>query len=163
MKRVNLLLPAIVLLALTGCQTAPVVVSEPIKTFTTSPECIEFTLQAEDETIVGFRPVYFEVNSDKSYSKLDTHMTCIADYLAFHSDKEIDVQGFTDDKGTVKYNKALAQRRADGLVEYLLSLGTSNEQLVSSTKVIEDRGVKLSRSERSKIRRVNFAVASKTL
>ncbi|GGP73070.1 OmpA family protein [Shewanella ulleungensis] len=162
MKHVNLSLSAIVLLALTGCQSAPVVVSEPVKTFSISPECIEYTLQTDDEMVIGFRPVYFELNSDKSYSKLDTHMNCIADYLANHSDKELNVQGFTDDKGTVKYNKALAQRRADGLVDYLTSIGISSAQLVSSTKVIEDKGVKLSSSERSKIRRVNFSVSDKS-
>ncbi|MGP1831643.1 OmpA family protein [Shewanella frigidimarina] len=162
MKRVNLSLPVIALLTLAGCQSAPVVVSEPIKTFSISPECIEYTLQADNEMIIGFTPVYFEVNSDKSYSKLDTHMSCVATYLANNSDKELNVQGFTDDKGTVKYNKALAQRRADGLVEFLISLGTSNDQLISTTKVIEDNGVKLTSSERSKTRRVNFSITNKS-
>ena len=64
MKRVNLSLPVIALLTLAGCQSAPVVVSEPIKTFSISPECIEYTLQTDNEMIIGFTPVYFEVNSD---------------------------------------------------------------------------------------------------
>jgi peptidoglycan-associated lipoprotein len=89
-------------------------------------------------------------------------MSCVATYLAKNSDKELNVQGFTDDKGTVKYNKALAQRRADGLVEFLRSLGTSNDQLISTTKVIEDNGVKLTSSERSKTRRVNFSITNKS-
>ncbi|MBB1316771.1 OmpA family protein [Shewanella sp. SR43-4] len=162
MRPINLSLAGVVLLALTGCQSAPVTVSEPIKTFSISPECIEYTLQTDDEMIVGFRPVYFELNSDKSYSKLDAHMSCVATYLANHVDKELNIQGLTDDKGTIKYNKALAQRRADGIVEYLVSLGASYDQLVSSTKIIEDNGVRLTSSERSKTRRVDFIITDKS-
>ncbi|UJF20477.1 OmpA family protein [Shewanella sp. OMA3-2] len=152
-----------VLLSLTGCKSTPEVVPEPPKVFSLSPACLDYALQDEHESeVLGFRPVYFELNSDKPYSSLENNMACIVTFLANNPEKAIDIQGYTDDKGTIKYNEALAKRRAEGLVEHLVLLGASPSQLQSSAHIIENKNVKLSNSERSKIRRVNFEVISKS-
>ncbi|OBT11134.1 hypothetical protein A9267_00325 [Shewanella sp. UCD-FRSSP16_17] len=159
----KLSVPLLILLAASGCKSTPEVQPEPPKVVSLSPACMEYALENDNEELVGFRPVYFEVNSAKPYSSLDSNMSCIVTYLSRNPDKSVDIQGYTDDKGTIEYNKALAKKRADGLVEHLVLLGASPKQLQSSAHIIEDKGVKLTTSERSKIRRVNFAITEKSL
>lgn len=153
----------IVLLAVSGCKSTPEVQPEPPRVVSLSPACMEYALEGNNDELVGFRPVYFEVNSAKPYSSLDSNMSCIVTYLSNNPEKSVDIQGYTDDKGTIEYNTELAKRRADGLVEHLVVLGASPNQLQSSAHIIHDKGVRLSNSERSKIRRVNFAITTKSL
>ncbi|MDO6610151.1 OmpA family protein [Shewanella sp. 1_MG-2023] len=147
---------------ISGCKSTPEKAPETPQKVSLSPACLSYALQNEQETeVTGFRPVFFEVNSDKPYSRLDSNMSCIVTYLSNNPNKSIDIQGYTDDKGTIEYNKALAKRRAEGLVEHLVVLGASPNQLASSAHIIQDKGKKLTKAERSKIRRVNFEVTTK--
>ncbi|MCP4220101.1 MAG: peptidoglycan-associated lipoprotein Pal [bacterium] len=52
-----------------------------------------------------------------------------ADWLLAHSSVEISIAGHCDERGTVEYNMALGEKRAEAAKKYLVSLG------VSETKV----------------------------
>ena len=63
--------------------------------------------------------------SDSAHDNLDS----LAVILKKYPDMIIQVEGYTDGIGGVKYNLALAQRRVNSCVRYLLSKGVSAKQL----------------------------------
>lgn len=52
-----------------------------------------------------------------------------AAYLMAYPEVNVQVQGFTDERGTPEYNIALGQRRADAVHQYLLNQGVNPAQL----------------------------------
>jgi outer membrane protein OmpA-like peptidoglycan-associated protein len=63
--------------------------------------------------------------SDSAHDNLDS----LAIILKKYPDMVIQVEGYTDGIGGVKYNLALAQRRVNSCIRYLLSKGVSRNQL----------------------------------
>lgn len=126
---------------------------------TMSSSCLDFAVKAGDE-LSGFKSVYYEKNSDVPLQNLDSNMSCIVSYLANHPDKRINVQGFTDDTGSQAYNQALAQRRAQGLLDHLVLLGASPSQLQASFRILDTEADKpvLTKGQRAEHRRVDFYI-----
>ncbi len=52
-----------------------------------------------------------------------------ADWLMKHKSVEISLQGHCDERGTVEYNVALGEKRADNVKTYLVSLGVSSNRI----------------------------------
>lgn len=52
-----------------------------------------------------------------------------ADWLLKHKSVEISINGHCDERGTVEYNMALGEKRADAARKYLVSLGISSERI----------------------------------
>lgn len=52
-----------------------------------------------------------------------------SDYLASHTDAKVQIQGNTDDIGSVEYNLALGQRRADAVKKALIAGGATTSQI----------------------------------
>ncbi|EPR7484141.1 TPA: OmpA family protein [Vibrio parahaemolyticus] len=73
--------------------------------------------------------VYFVFSESRVEEKWTTLLKKHVDYL--HSDKSIRlmVAGFTDSKGTAKFNLKLGQKRADNVCAKLVELGARKEQL----------------------------------
>ncbi len=73
--------------------------------------------------------VYFafdRYNIDPQYlPRLDAQ----AAYLMANPAEHVQIQGYTDERGTPEYNIALGQRRADAVKTYLLSKGVNQAQL----------------------------------
>lgn len=73
--------------------------------------------------------VYFGFNQ---YDIQDSYTGIIkanADFLTAHTDATIQVQGNTDDIGSVEYNLALGQKRADAVKKALVADGISAKQI----------------------------------
>lgn len=51
------------------------------------------------------------------------------DWLMNHSTVQIMVEGHCDERGTVEYNMALGEKRAEAAKKYLLSLGVATERI----------------------------------
>jgi outer membrane protein OmpA-like peptidoglycan-associated protein len=66
------------------------------------------------------------VLNDSSSDKLDS----LASLLQSHPQLVIQVEGYTDGIGGDKYNLALAQKRVDVCISYLVKKGVSKKQLV---------------------------------
>ncbi|WP_051484565.1 OmpA family protein [Shewanella waksmanii] len=126
---------------------------------TMSSRCLDYAVQ-NGEQVAGFKSVYYAKNSDVPLQNLDSNMSCIVSYLANHPEKRINVQGFTDDTGSQAYNQALAQRRAQGLVEHLVLLGASPSQLQASFRTLDGTETQqvLTKEQRAEHRRVDFYV-----
>jgi OmpA-OmpF porin, OOP family len=64
--------------------------------------------------------------SDSAHDNLDS----LAIILKKYPDMVVEVDGYTDGIGGIKYNLGLAQRRVDACIHYLLGKGVSRNQLV---------------------------------
>jgi len=75
------------------------------------------------------RVVYFDFDkSDIKPEFLDT-LTAHAKYLVANPSQKIRIEGYTDERGTVEYNIALGDRRAQAVRRFMLFQGVSESQL----------------------------------
>ncbi len=63
-----------------------------------------------------------------------------ADWLSKNTDKKVAIQGNCDERGTVEYNLALGQRRAEASAKYLVDLGIAKDR-VSTVSYGKERPV----------------------
>ncbi|MFO0615322.1 MAG: OmpA family protein [Polyangiaceae bacterium] len=62
----------------------------------------------------------------------DDLLTAVRDVIVEHPEvKQIEVQGHTDDVGTVEYNQTLSEQRANAVRNWLIARGIAPERLVS--------------------------------
>jgi peptidoglycan-associated lipoprotein len=89
---------------------------EPMK----APEVEEKAPMKEE---AGLKPIYFDF--DKSFIRDDARATmkANADYLKANPNVKIRIEGNCDERGTIEYNQALGQRRAQSAKKYLVDMG----------------------------------------
>jgi outer membrane protein OmpA-like peptidoglycan-associated protein len=70
---------------------------------------------------------------DKSYVSDEAKMSLdkLVVVLDNYPDTDIEIQGHTDSKGSVKYNQALSERRSNAVSDYLISKSISTNRLTS--------------------------------
>lgn len=56
-------------------------------------------------------------------------LQAVADFLKGHADAKLQLEGHCDERGTVEYNLALGERRANSAKSYLVGLGVSEARL----------------------------------
>ena len=103
--------------------------------------------------------VYFEYDSTELSDSARRILRNNADWLKAHADVSVLVEGNCDERGTIEYNLALGQRRADAVRGYLTSLGLTR----SRARIItygEERPINPSHNESAwaKNRRAAFVV-----
>jgi peptidoglycan-associated lipoprotein len=93
--------------------------------------------------------------SDEARATLEKH----ALWLQNHRDLRVRVEGHCDERGTVEYNLALGDQRAQAARDYLLSLGVSPDRL-NSVSFGKERPLDPGHDEAAwaKNRRAHFAV-----
>jgi len=75
------------------------------------------------------RIVYFDFDkSDVKPEFLDT-LTAHAKYLVANPTQKIRIEGYTDERGTVEYNIALGDRRAQAVRRFMMFQGVSADQI----------------------------------
>lgn len=75
------------------------------------------------------RVVFFDFDkSDIKPEFLDT-LTAHAKYLVANPTQKIRIEGYTDERGTVEYNIALGDRRAQAVRRFMLFQGVSPDQI----------------------------------
>jgi peptidoglycan-associated lipoprotein len=75
-----------------------------------------------------FPPVYFAFDSSEIQSSETGKLRELADFMK-RASKNIILAGFTDERGTDEYNRALGERRAQASRNYLISLGVSGSRI----------------------------------
>lgn len=85
------------------------------------------TLLPKNTPIITLSNVLFEFNSHQFKSKFNTVIEAVVDLCNQNKNKIIQIQGFTDNIGDVKYNLALSRERAIEIKNILISRGTKNE------------------------------------
>ena len=77
------------------------------------------------------RVVYFDFDkSDIKPEFLDT-LTAHAKYLVANPTQKIRIEGYTDERGTVEYNIALGDRRAQAVRRFMLFQGVNADQITT--------------------------------
>jgi len=66
----------------------------------------------------------------KSYAVLNTTAASLKPY----PDLVIEVRGYTDSRGSAAYNLKLSQRRAESVMQYLLSHGVTNQMTAKGSR-----------------------------
>ncbi|MBI5836143.1 MAG: peptidoglycan-associated lipoprotein Pal [Candidatus Eisenbacteria bacterium] len=127
-------------LAVTGCSRKSVEsegpttdVVKPPATDTNPPETTKPTdgpESSQDETGFTYKDVYFAYDdatlSEEArgvLSRTGAHMS--------KNDVRVEVQGNCDERGSVEYNLALGERRANSVKEYLVSYGVGGNRLTT--------------------------------
>jgi peptidoglycan-associated lipoprotein len=120
----------IVLLAvslLAGCKKDPPApaVDKRVEVTARPPE----VKQAVAELAANFSRVHFDTDSSSLNDDGKAALSANSKILADHPDLKVEVQGHADERGTVDYNLALGQRRANAVVQYLLQQGVAPSRL----------------------------------
>lgn len=114
---------------------APVVaantaVNNPVPTIPPAPDNSNMTTTDNSATNnAATNSVYFAFNQYDIDTQYDAVITTNANYLAAHTGASVKVEGNTDDIGSVEYNLALGQRRADAVKKALIARGASSAQV----------------------------------
>lgn len=73
--------------------------------------------------------VYFDFDRYNIVPAYQERLNAQAEYLIANPNTIVQIQGYTDERGTPEYNIALGQRRADAVKNYLISKGVNGTQL----------------------------------
>jgi peptidoglycan-associated lipoprotein len=75
-----------------------------------------------------FPPVYFAYDSSEVQSSEMSKLHQVADFMK-RTPNNIILAGFTDERGTEEYNRALGEKRSQATRNYLISLGVSGARI----------------------------------
>jgi peptidoglycan-associated lipoprotein len=75
--------------------------------------------------------IYFDFDKSNIRSEFLDTLTAHAKYLIAHPDQKMRIEGYTDERGTVEYNIALGDRRAQAVRRFLLFQGVTPDQLTT--------------------------------
>jgi len=97
----------------------------------------EAARKAESEKLASFqraaeaalKDVNFEFDQSGIREADKAKLQAIADFMKAYAQAKVQVEGHTDERGTVEYNLALGDRRAHAVHNYLTSLGVSESRL----------------------------------
>ncbi len=78
------------------------------------------------------RNILFETGSAKLTKSSEESLNKLADALQKQEEIQIEVSGYTDSRGSDRFNKALSKRRAQSVVDYLLQQGVSSSRLTAT-------------------------------
>ncbi len=87
---------------------------------------VSFTSANVDKT--QFRPIYFGFDSVEIAGSESSKLDNVASFLKSGSSTII-LAGFTDERGTEEYNRALGERRAQAVRNYLISAGADGGKI----------------------------------
>lgn len=83
-------------------------------------------LQAEADS---FQDIHFAFDRYDLRPEAREILGNLADWLLKHSDFEITIEGHCDDRGTIAYNLALGERRAEAAKAYLTNMGIAGTRI----------------------------------
>lgn len=86
-------------------------------------------LTAHERQLLSQRKFLFAYDSNVIRSHDYDSLTAHANYLRNNPNKEIRIEGHTDERGSREYNIGLGERRANAVANYLLSNGASPRQI----------------------------------
>ena len=78
---------------------------------------------SEDRETLKTETVYFDYDSSTINASEKSKIETVAGYLKSHSSAAVKVEGNCDERGTEEYNRALGERRALAIREYLINSG----------------------------------------
>ena len=89
----------------------------------------EEVVAAVENVEVNLTPVYFALNEYSLSKEARNILSANAEILKIKGIKNITVEGNCDDRGTIAYNIALGQKRANEVRDYYIRLGVQAENI----------------------------------
>ncbi len=88
---------------------------------------------AEDQALNAFisEDIYFDFDSAQLLPKAQEILKRKAEWLRAHPGARVIIEGHTDERGTVEYNLALGDRRAEAAKAFLVELGISPDRITT--------------------------------
>lgn len=85
----------------------------------------------EELNALEFRHIYFDFDKFNLRFASMQQLNILASYLTKHPDVSLEIAGHTDGFGSVDYNQALSENRAQGTYNYLRNKGLTNVKLMT--------------------------------
>jgi len=150
-----------------ACKRPPPVVAaaaaspSPAASAPTSSSPDPATQAAVRQILANFERVHFDTDSSRLTLDARDALADNARILTDHPGIQIQVQGHADERGTIDYNLALGQRRADTVSRALTTMGVASAR-VSAVSYGEERPISNGFGERawSQNRRCEFLVTA---
>jgi len=79
----------------------------------------------------GLQSIYFDYDKSNIKSEYESALKSNAQWIQEHKDAKVSVEGSCDERGSVEYNIALGDRRANAAKGYLKNLGVPANQMSS--------------------------------
>ena len=83
----------------------------------------------EKQKSVVLKNIYFEFDSSELRSDSEDGINAVYDFLILNPDKNILLEGHTDDIGSEEYNMVLSRKRAESVKTALINKGVSSERI----------------------------------
>ena len=82
-----------------------------------------------DREFFKAQTVYFDFDSSVIKATEKSKIDFVANYLKANPETKIQIEGHCDERGTEEYNRALGERRALAIREYLINAGISGSRI----------------------------------
>jgi len=106
----------------------------------------EFEGMLADRSVFASETVYFDFDRSTVKSSERAKANNVAKYLKGHGAEKLLIEGHCDERGTEEYNRALGEKRAQSLREYLVRAGISPDR-IRTLSFGEDRPAVLASNE----------------
>ena len=87
--------------------------------------------QTDRGMLVTLGDVLFEFNRAEIKTTAQGELRKLADFLQKHPERNVLIEGYTDNIGSAGYNATLSQRRAESVANALMALGVSPQRMKS--------------------------------
>lgn len=99
-----------------------------------------------DHEIFKDQTVYFDFDSSNVRPGDKSKIDAVAQHLKSQPSFKVEIEGHCDERGTEEYNRALGERRALSVREYLISVGITGER-INTISYGEDKAAVLGHDE----------------
>lgn len=142
MKRTLLMACCLVAVLVTGCRPDDVdngnndnpdslafIVEDTLNTGVWAEDTVETYADRLADHQLAVNDVFFQYNSEELSSEMLDVLMADAGYIMTNADFRVLLEGHCDDRGTIDYNLALGERRAQSVYDYLVNYGIPASRL----------------------------------
>lgn len=91
---------------------------------------MSFNSEGSDSgTIAGLATIYFDYDKSTLSQAAREILKSNVEWMKKNSSVKVQIEGHTDNRGSIEYNIALGERRANSVKNYLTTLGVQSSQL----------------------------------
>ncbi len=86
---------------------------------------------AEEGVAVRINNIFFDVDEAELHLESRAELDRLAQLIKLYPNAKVEISGHTDSKASSEYNQRLSERRAQAVVDYLISVGGNRKLLVA--------------------------------